>query len=214
MDVTIIGTGNMARGIGTRALAGGHNVTLIGHEAGKAESLAAELQRASETGAKARAAAEGAALEDTVVILAVWNYQLEQVVEEYGAQLAGKIVVDITNPVDFNTMGLTVAPGTSQAEELARRLPAGTKVLKAFNTTFAGTLVAGQVGGQPLDVLIAGDDAEAKATLGRVVESAGLRAVDVGPLQRAQLLEALGLLHMVVQPALNTGYGSTIKILA
>lgn len=125
-----------------------------------------------------------------------------------------EIVVDITNPVDFNTMGLMVAPGTSQAEELARRVPAGTKVVKAFNTTFAGTLVAGQIGGQPLDVLIAGDDAEAKATLGRLVGDAGLRAVDVGPLQRAQLLEALGLLHMVVQPALNTGYGSTVKILA
>lgn len=213
MDVTIVGTGNMARGIATRALAGGHNVTLIGHEPGKAESLAAELHSASETGANVRAAAQGAALEDTLVILAVWSHQLEQVVQQYGTQLAGKIVVDITNPVDFNTMGLTVTPGTSQAEELARRVPAGTKVVKAFNTTFAGTLVAGQVGGQPLDVLIAGDDDEAKATLGRLVESAGLRAVDVGPLQRAQLLEAVGLLHMVVQPALKTGYGSTVKIL-
>jgi len=214
VNITIIGTGNMARGIGTRMLAGGNHVTLVGHEPGKAENLAAELQGAVLGGASVRAAAAGAPLEGEVVVLAVWHYQVEQVIQQYGAQLAGKIVVDITNPVDFNTMSLTVAPGTSQAEEIAKGVPTGAKVVKAFNTTFAGTLVAGQVAGQPLDVFIAGDDTNAKATISQLVASAGLRAVDAGPLQRAQQLEALGLLHMVVQSTLNTGFSSAVKILA
>lgn len=214
MDITIIGTGNMARGIGTRALAGGHNVTLVGHEPGKAENLATELQGIAKGGAKVQAAPSGAPLNGDVVILAVPYTAAASVVQQYGDQLAGKIIVDITNPVDFSTMSPAVAPGTSGAEEIAKRLPAGTNVVKAFNTTFAGTLVAGQVVGQPLDVFIAGDDADAKATISQLVASAGLRPVDVGPLQRARLLEALGLLHMIVQSTLNTGFGSAVKVLA
>ena len=100
------------------------------------------------------------------------------------------------------------------AEEIAKGVPAGTKVVKAFNTTFAGTLVAGQVAGQPLDVLIAGNDSEAKATISQLVANAGLRVVYDGPLQRARQLEALELLHMVVQFTLGTGFGSAVKILA
>ncbi len=214
MNITIIGTGNMGRGIGTRALAGGNNVTLVGHRPGEAENLAAELQGAAQGGASVRAAPAGAPLADDVIVLAVPYTAAASVVQRYGDQLAGKIVVDITNPVDFSTMSPAVAPGTSGAEEIAKGVPAGTNVVKAFNTTFAGTLVAGQVAGQPLDVFIAGDDAEAKASISQLVASAGLRAVDVGPLQRARQLEALGLLHMVVQSTLGTGFGSAVKILA
>jgi len=183
MNITIIGTGNMGRGIGTRALAGGNNVTLVGHRPGEAENLAAELQGAAQGGASVRAAPAGAPLADDVIVLAVPYTAAASVVQQYGDQLAGKIVVDITNPVDFSTI-------------------------------VADTLVAGQVGGQSLDVFIAGDDAEAKAIISQLVASAGLRAVDVGPLQRARQLEALGLLHMVVQPTLGTGFGSAVKILA
>jgi nucleotide-binding universal stress UspA family protein len=85
--------------------------------------------------------------------------------------------------------------------------------LKAFNTTFAGTLVEGQVAGQPLDVFLASDDGEAKAIVSKLVEDGGLRPVDAGPLGRARELEAAGLLHMSVQDALGTGFGSSLKIL-
>lgn len=214
MNITIIGTGNMARGIGTRALAGGNNVTLVGHTPGKAEELAAEIQSAAQGGATIRAASTSAPFDGDVVVLAVPYPAAAPIVTEYGDQLRGKIIVDITNPVDFSTMSPAVAPGTSGAEEIAKIAPAGAKVVKAFNTTFAGTLVAGQVAGQPLDVLIAADDADAKATVTELVTSGGLRVVDVGPLQRAQQLEALGLLHMVVQFTLNTGFSSAVKILA
>ena len=202
----------MARGIATRALAGGHTVTLIGHEPGKAETLATELQSAAQGGASVQASSSGA-LDGEVVVLALPYPAAASVVQQYGDQLAGKVIVDITNPVDFSTMSPAVAPGTSGAEEIAKVASAGVKVVKAFNTTFAGTLVAGQVAGQPLDVLIAGDDADAKATLSQLVEAGGLRAIDAGPLHRARQLEALGLLHMALQFTLNTGFQTTVKLL-
>ena len=88
------------------------------------------------------------------------------------------------------------------------------RVVKAFNTTFAGTLGQGAVAGQPLDVLIASDDEDAKATVSELVSEGGLRPVDAGPLKRARELEALGYLHMAVQGAMDTNYGSTVKILS
>jgi 8-hydroxy-5-deazaflavin:NADPH oxidoreductase len=128
--------------------------------------------------------------------------------------LAGKIVVDITNPVDVSTFdGLVTPPGSSAAEEIAKAAP-GARVVKAFNTTFAGTLVAGRVAGQPLDVLVASDDATAKRAVLDLVEAGGLRGVDAGPLRRARELEALGFLHMTLQDSLGTGYGSAVKLLA
>jgi len=214
MNLTIIGSGKMARGIATRALAGGHTVTLIGHEAGKAEGLATELQSTAQGRGSVQAASPGAAIDGDVVVLAVPYAAAASVVEQYGNQLGGKIIVDITNPVDFSTMSPAVAAGTSGAEEIAKAAPAGAKIVKAFNTTFAGTLVAGQVAGQPLDVFIAGDDADAKAAVNQLITGGGLRAVDAGPLQRARQLEALGLLHMVVQFTLNTGFSTAVKIIA
>jgi predicted dinucleotide-binding enzyme len=84
--------------------------------------------------------------------------------------------------------------------------------VKAFNTTFANTLREGEVSGEPLDVFLAGDDEEAKATVAQLVESGGLRPVDAGPLKRARELEAAGLLHMSVQGPLDSGFGSALKI--
>jgi predicted dinucleotide-binding enzyme len=86
--------------------------------------------------------------------------------------------------------------------------------VKAFNTTFAGTLIAGEVSGTPLDVFVAGDDDDAKATVAGLVKDGGLTAIDAGPLKRARELEAAGLLHMAIQGPLGTGFGSALKVLA
>jgi predicted dinucleotide-binding enzyme len=207
MDITIIGTGNMARGIATRALAGGNRVTLLGTSTEKSQALADELS------GDVRAGAVGDELEGDVVVLAVWYQALDDVLSRYGDQLDGKVVVDITNPVDPESFQpLTVEAG-SAAQEIAQKAP-GAKVVKAFNTTFAGTLVQGEVGGQPLDVFIASDDEDAKGVLRRLAEDAGLRCVDAGPLAHAHQLEGLGYLHMAIQDGLGTGYGSTVKVLA
>jgi predicted dinucleotide-binding enzyme len=148
-----------------------------------------------------------------VVVFAVYYPGIKDAVRQYADQLAGKVVVDITNPVDTQTWDrLATPPGTSSAEEVQQLVPQGTPVVKAFNTTFAGTLVGGEVDGQQLDVLIAGDDAAAKQKVSQLVSDGGLRPIDVGPLSRAQQLEQLGFLHISLQQPLDLGFGSAVKL--
>jgi 8-hydroxy-5-deazaflavin:NADPH oxidoreductase len=107
---------------------------------------------------------------------------------------------------------LATAPGSSSAEEVQEIVPAGTPVVKAFNTTFASTLVEGEVEGQPLDVFIAGDNEGAKQKVAQLVSDGGLRPIDVGPLRRAQQLEQTGFLHIAIQQPLGLGFTSAIKL--
>jgi 8-hydroxy-5-deazaflavin:NADPH oxidoreductase len=209
MNVTIIGTGNMARGIGARLLAGGHEVTVLGKETDAAEAVVKDL---GAVGA-ANSGRSGDAIADDVVVLAVYYPDAQAAVEQYGDRLSGKVLVDITNPVNQTYDGLVTPPDGSAAQELAASAT-GARVVKAFNTTFANTLSEGRVAGEPLDVFIAGDDDEAKATVSKLVEDGGLRPIDVGPLKRARELEAAGLLHMSVQEALGTGFASALKIVS
>ena len=170
--VTVIGTGNMGQAISGVASRGGNVVQMIGE---------ADNDKAA-TG--------------DVVVLAVPYAALAGIVTARGDQLAGKVVVDITNPVDFETFdSLTVAADSSAAAEVATALPRS-RVLKAFNTTFAGTLSAGTVGPLTTTVLIAGDDSDAKSLLAGVITAAGLTAIDVGMLNRARELEAMGFLQI------------------
>jgi 8-hydroxy-5-deazaflavin:NADPH oxidoreductase len=207
MRVTIVGAGNMGRGIGTRAVAGGHQVEIVDHDPGEAKNLADEL------GSGATALAPGAPFGGQVVVFAVYYPGIKDAVQQYADQLAGKVVVDITNPVDTQTWDkLATPPGTSSAEEVQQLLPQGTPVVKAFNTTFAPALVAGEFGGQQLDVLIAGDDETAKQQVSQLVSDGGLRPIDVGPLNRAQQLEQLGFLHISLQQPLDLGFSSAIKL--
>jgi len=172
--LSILGTGNMGAAIAGVAGRGGHTVQLLG--SGDVET----------------------ALTGDIVVLAVPYPALKAVLAQCQDQLAGKVVVDITNPLNFETFdSLVVAPDSSAAAEIAAALPQS-RVLKAFNTTFAGTLAAGTVGSLPTTVLIAGDDADAKAELGGIVTSGGLKAVDAGALARARDLEALGFLQLTL----------------
>jgi len=201
MKVTIIGAGNMARGIGTRVLAGGNDVELVARNKAAAQELADEL-----------GATVGDQVSGDAVVLAVPYPAAAEVIAEHGDGLRGKVVVDITNPVDWATFeGLVTPADSSAAEEIAKLLPQGTPVVKAFNTTFATTLSSGEVAGQTLDVLLAGDDADAKATVASFVEAGGLRPLDVGPLRRARQLEQLGFLNMAAQEPLGAGFASALK---
>jgi len=172
---TIIGTGNMGSAIGGILAAGGADVTHVN------------------TSDDGRATIAG-----DVVVLAVPYPALDAIVEAYGDQLAGKVVVDITNPLNFETFDSLVVPaGSSAAAELAAKLPSS-RVLKAFNTNFAATLASKQVGGLPTTVLVAGDDAAAKQTLVDAVVAGGVAALDAGSLARAHELEALGFLQLTL----------------
>jgi hypothetical protein len=148
-----------------------------------------------------------------VVVLALPYPEGRAVAREQGAALSGVTVVDTCNPVDFSTFdSLLTSPGMSAAEEIAAANPAAL-VVKAFNTTFASALVAGWVGGLPLDVFLAGDDARAKSQVAALVSDGGMRPVDTGPLRRARELEAFQLLHMTLQGPLGLDWASAVKLL-
>jgi predicted dinucleotide-binding enzyme len=171
-NVTIFGNGNMGAAIGSVLSAGGASVDHI---------TSSDL---------------GKPITGELVILAVYHPALTQITSRYADELEGKIVVDITNPVNTETFdGLAVPLGSSSAAELADLLPSS-RVLKAFNTNFAATLASKSVGSNKTTVLVAGDDAEAKTTLIDAVVAGGVGAVDVGSLKRAQELEALGFLQI------------------
>ena len=116
--------------------------------------------------------------------------------------------------VDFSTFQPLSLDAGSAAQEIAARVPQDAPVVKAFNTTFAGTLIDGKVAGTPLDVFLAGDDDEAKGKVRRLVEDGGMRAIDAGPLALARQLEALGYLHMALQQPLDSGFSSAVKVIA
>ncbi len=210
MDITVVGTGNMARAVATRFVTAGHKVTLHGRTREEAEALAKELRRQGLDDVVA--GASGDSIPGEVVVFAIWYDDLDEVLKAYGDELAGRIVIDVTNPIDRSTFEPLSLPAGSAAEEIARRLPEAI-VVKAFNTTFAGTLVYGEVAGETLDVFVAGDDGDAKWTVTQLIEDTGLRAIDAGPLRRAHQLEGLGYLHTAIQTPLGTNYGSTIKVL-
>jgi NADPH-dependent F420 reductase len=214
MNVTIIGAGNMGRGIGTRLVAGGHSVTFVDASPETAEKTAAEVRASAKKNVKVSTASLGSAELGDVVVLAVWYGTNIEIAKQLGAKLAGKVVVDIANPLNSTYDGLATPPDSSSAEDVARAIASGAKVVKAFNTTYAGTLLAGEVAGQPLDVFIAGDDADAKNKVAELVRDGGMRPIDTGPLSRARQIEGMQLLHITLQNTLGTNWGSTIKILS
>ena len=122
MNVTIIGTGNMARGIGTRLIAGGHDVTVLGKETEAAEAVVRDIDGKG----RAEAGRSGDPISGDVVVLAVYYPDARKAVEQYGDALAGKVVIDITNPVNESFDGLVTPPDGSAAQELARSAPART----------------------------------------------------------------------------------------
>jgi predicted dinucleotide-binding enzyme len=175
--VSIIGKGNMGQAISGVVTKGGNTVEVL-------DQSTADKPITGE-----------------IVMLAVPYPAVAGIVAARAEQLAGKVVVDITNPLNFETFdSLTVPADGSAAAEVAAELPQS-RVLKAFNTNFAATLASGDVGPLATTVLIAGDDADAKALLADVITAGGLRAIDAGALSRARELEAVGFLQLTLAVA-------------
>ena len=172
--VTIVGSGNMGQAISGLVSKGGNTVELLRH---------------SDTGKP---------VTGDIVVLAVPHAAIPDILATRGDQLACKVVVDITNPLNFQTFdSLTVPADSSAAAQIAASLPQS-RVVKAFNTNLAATLASGTAGEVPTTVLIAGDDRQAKSQLADVVTAGGLRAIDSGSLRRARELEALGFLQITL----------------
>jgi predicted dinucleotide-binding enzyme len=197
MNITIIGSGNMAKGISTRLVGGGHKVTIHAKDDTKGNELVAQLKSVNNS---ADVSVASGIETDEIVILATPYTEVKNIAKEYNG-FEGKIVVDITNPVDFTTFQLIPEPGQSGAQEIAKIFP-GATIVKAFNTTLAGTLEAGTVDGKELDVFIAGDDQDAKNTVSEVVKSSDMRPID-----------GFGLIQMAVQDQIGTNWMSALKLI-
>jgi 8-hydroxy-5-deazaflavin:NADPH oxidoreductase len=186
--VGIAGGGNMARAVARHLAAAGHTVLIFDRKPESAAKVAAEAGDGQP--GSVRPADVDQVLAAAIVVIAMWYPGSVDFAVAHAAALAGKIVVDIANPLDETFTGLNIAPTTSAAEELARALP-GSSVVKAFNTQGAATLLAGAVGDTPLDTYVASDDADAKAVVLELVRGSGLRGIDAGKLANARLLERL-----------------------
>jgi len=186
---TIFGNGNMGGAIGGVLAAGGHDVSHI------TESNPGMAQVTGD-----------------IVVLAVPYPAVDAIIAAYGEQFAGKTVVDITNPLNFETFDSLVVPtGSSAAAVIQSKLPAS-KVLKAFNATFAATLASKQVGGLQTTVLIAGDDVDAKNALAAAITAGGVGAIDAGALSRAHELEALGFLQLTLAASEKIGWNAGFAV--
>jgi 8-hydroxy-5-deazaflavin:NADPH oxidoreductase len=205
-SISIIGSGNMAGAIGALAVKGGNTVEVISRDATKAAALAREIGDGATTGTW------GAAPAGEIVILAVLFDSAVPVVSQYGDALAGKIIVDITNPFTPDAKGLVTPDGSSGAQEIANAATKTAHVVKAFNTLFRDVLAAGG----PLDVFMAGDDAQAKASVSAFIESLGLRPQDTGDLSMAHWLEGAGLVEMglMTHSLQHTNFFLSVSILS
>ena len=184
--ISIIGSGNMATAIGTRAAKHGHTVEFMSRNIANAQALADQIGNGATVGTF------GARPAGDIVIVAVLYAGAVDVVTHYGDALAGKILVDITNPFNDDVSGLVTTAGDSVSRQIAAAAPEGTHVVKAFNSIFRDVLAQDK----PVDVFFAGDSAEAKARVAAFLEGLGMRALDAGGLEMTHVLEWAGILLM------------------
>ena len=196
MKVTVIGAGNMGSAFVKQLVRAGHAVNVTARDSAKAAQLAA-----ANPGARAVATAGAAAGADAVV-LATGYADAAGALQAVGG-LQGQVVIDITNPLTADYMGLTLGHSTSAAEEIAKAAP-GAEIVKGFNTLFAQVLAEGADfgNGRRAAVFVASDSARAKQTATALAQSMGFEVVDAGGLKNARYLEPLAGLNVYL------GYGA------
>jgi 8-hydroxy-5-deazaflavin:NADPH oxidoreductase len=204
MRIAIVGAGNVGKALSAAAVAAGHDVAV------SATSRESAVEAAAAAGARAAADNADAVNGAEVVVLAVPHAAVAGVAAELGSALAGKVVVDTSNPVN-DTYSDLVTVGTSSAEELQRQLP-DASVIKAFNTNFASRHGNPTESGAPLDAFIAGDDAKAKAKVGEFASSLGYRVIDAGELRMARSLEEMAFLNIKLNASNEWSWQSGWKL--
>lgn len=196
MNITLIGTGNMGSAFAKQLSLVGHQVTVTGRDLAKAEKLAAQYEHV-------KAAPAAQALGNNEVIIVATAYEQAVTALQSLGNIDDKIVIDITNPLTTDYMGLTIGHTTSAAEEIAKALPQ-VDVVKAFNTLFAQVLNDGAqfAHNQRATVFVASDDQRAKQTAKSLAETMGFHTQDAGALINARYLEPLAGLNIYF------GYGA------
>ena len=200
MHIGMIGAGNVGAALGRRWCAAGHDVMFGVRDprGGKVQDLIGELGSRAFAGTVADAAAFG-----EIIVLATPFDATEQALRQAGS-VAGKVVVDCTNPLKPDLAGLSVGLTTSGPEAVARWAP-DAKVVKALNTTGAGNMLDPRYGDEAVTMFICGDDSAAKAAVGALVRELGFDMVDAGPLAQARLLEPLAMLWISLAYACGLG---------
>jgi 8-hydroxy-5-deazaflavin:NADPH oxidoreductase len=207
MSIGIVGAGSMGRSIAATLATTGDGVTLSDRNPSKAEAVVTEIG-----GDGVRAGDVSDALASDVVVLALWYPGTTDFARDHATELDGKIVIDISNPLDDSWIRLQTDPSTSSAELLAEQLP-GSRIVKAFNTTHAPALAEGQIDELALDVLLASDDDAAKSQVGDLVKAAEMRPIDAGRLDNARLLERLTAFQIELSQRYGLDYRLTFKLL-
>jgi predicted dinucleotide-binding enzyme len=192
MKVAIIGAGNMGRGLAGLAVAQGHDVWIGARQA----------DQSAVAGAKVTGVAEAAQGADLVVLATPYAAAVE-LAGIHG--FAGQVVLDISNPITPDFLGLVVGHSSSAAEEIQKAAPKA-RVVKGFNTLFAGLLPA-EARQNRLQTFVAGDDAAAKSLVLDFARAAGFDARDAGPLSNSRFLEPLGEMNIQFGYILGQGPG-------
>jgi 8-hydroxy-5-deazaflavin:NADPH oxidoreductase len=203
MNIGILGTGNMARGLAKLWVKKEHKILFGSRDPKRAQELAASIGPLCSAGSYADAAKFG----DVVLVATKWTDTLEAV--KAAGSLAGKTVIDCTNPLSANFMELVVGHTSSAAEEIAK-VAAGAKVVKAFNTVFSPVLEGDHnFNGYVPSVFLCGDDADAKTVVAGLAKDAGLGAVDAGPLKNARYAEPMCvmMIHLAYEVGMGTNLG-------
>lgn len=200
MRIGILGAGNVGGALGRVWTGQGHEVMFGVPEARseRTQKTIAALGNAGRAGTNAEAGAFG----EVLVLTVPWP-AARQAIESSG-NLAGKVLIDCTNPLAADLKGLTVGLSTSAGEQVAG-WARGARVVKAFNTIGAGNLGRAVFAGLTADGFYCGDDGAAKAIAKGLIADAGLNPVDVGPLRNARWLEPLAMLW--IDLAFNQGWG-------
>lgn len=198
MNISIIGTGNMAKGFAAVFAKAGHQVTVVGRDKDKAQTVANEIGQ----GVKSAGLGAVSNLGDVTLLAVPYDAAAEIV----GAgDFDGRILVDVTNPMKADFSGLAIGHSTSAAEEIQKKAP-GAKVVKAFNTVFASVLGnGGKTAGKETTVFVAGDDEEARKRVVALAKSAGFDTVETGGLASARLLEPVAALNIALGYGLGHG---------
>jgi hypothetical protein len=192
--IAIIGTGNIGSTLAANFAAGGQDFLLAGRDARVARRIAASAGGHGEA-----VSADEAVRRADVLVIAVWLDDFKQLIAQYGEQLAGKVIVDPTNPVGPDGAGgyaKVIGEQESSGQILAALLPAGTRLVKAFGTLSAPSLSAAARQEPELAVLFyAADDDAAGDLVADLIRSAGFDPVRVGGLDQSIRIEMLGDLH-------------------
>ena len=196
MNILLLGAGNMGSALARQFSQAGHTVQIAARSLDKAQAVTSALP-----GVTAVDISGSAAAADVVIVATPYDQAIAALTQ--AGPLDGKVIVDITNPLTPDYMGLTIGHSTSAAEEIAKALPAA-EVVKGFNTLFAQVLGegAGFAGGQKAPAFVAADSERAKAAVKSLAESIGFDVIDAGPLKNARYLEPLAGLNIYL------GYGA------